>query len=110
MFIGLPSLPKTRWAIWYRNRVVVIPDEIIAQIRAVPRETLGWFKEELGQAWKRIFPITVKSIRLGNLPLEHKAWTLTPNPWWKFLTDVLQISWEVAEDLNRQRRPFVVPH
>ena len=73
-------------------------------------ETPGWFEEELGQAWKRIFPITPESIRLGNLPLEHKAWTLTPNPWWKFLTDVPKISWEAAEDLNRQRRPLVMPH
>ena len=90
--------------------MVVILDEIIAQIRAAPTETPGWFEEQLGQAWKRIFPITPKSIRLGNLPLEHKAWTLTPNLWWKFLADVPKISWEAAEDLNRQRRPFVVPY
>ena len=42
--------------------------------------------------------------------MEHKAWTLTPNPWWKFLTDVPKISWKATEDLNRQRRPFVMPH
>ena len=71
--------------------MVVILDEIIAQIRAAPTETPGWFEEQLGQAWKRIFPITPKSVRLGNLPLEHKAWTLTPNPWWKFLADVPKI-------------------
>ena len=30
MFIGLPSLPKSKWAIWYKNRVAAILDEIIA--------------------------------------------------------------------------------
>ena len=54
MFIGLPSLPKFEWAIWYRNRVAAILDKIIAQMRATPMETPGWFEEELGQAWTLI--------------------------------------------------------
>ena len=54
MFIGLPLLPKSEWAIWYRNRVAAILDKIIAQIRATLMETPGWFEEELGQAWTLI--------------------------------------------------------
>nr|POF14406.1 hypothetical protein CFP56_66316 [Quercus suber] len=73
IFIGLTPLPRFGWTIWYKNRVVAIPKEIIAQIRATPTETLGWFQEELRQAWKRLFPIALESISLGDLPLEHKA-------------------------------------
>ena len=58
----------------------MIPDEVIAQIHAAPTETLGGFKEELGQAWKQLFPITPTSIKTGNLPLDHNEWNLTPNP------------------------------
>ena len=90
--------------------MVAIPEEIISQIRALPTVILGDFEEELKQAWKNIFPITPGNIRLESLPLEHKAWSLTPNPWWKFLTDTPEVSWEVAEELNKQRRSFVVPH
>ena len=85
-------MPRLAWAIWYKNRVVAILEEFIAQIRVAPMETPGWFEEELKQAWKHLFPIAPKSIKLGGLPLEHKAWALTPNPWWNFLTDVLGIS------------------
>ena len=110
ILIGLTLLPRFGWAIWYKNRVVAIPDEIISQIRAMPTVILGEFEEELKQAWKNIFPITPDNIRLGSLPLEHKAWFLTPNPWWKFLMDIPEVSWEAAEELNKQRKPFVVPH
>nr|POE76979.1 hypothetical protein CFP56_49692 [Quercus suber] len=48
--------------------------------------------------------------RSGDLPLEHPAWSQTPNPWWKFITDTPLVSWEEAETLSRQRRPSVVPH
>ena len=81
---------------------MVIPDEVIAQIRAKQIETLGWFEEELGQAWKQIFPITPMSIKTEDLLLDHNAWNLTPNPWRKFLTDISEISWEAAEELSRQ--------
>nr|POF22974.1 hypothetical protein CFP56_15651 [Quercus suber] len=106
----LTPWPRTGWAIWYRGRAVVILDEVIAQIRAAPTETLGWFEEELGLEWKHLFLITTASIRTGDLPLDHNAWNLMPNPWWKFLTNVLKISLEAIEELNRQRRPSVVPH
>ena len=81
IFYKANTTAKIRWAIWYKNRVVAIPKEFIAQIRAAPTETPGWFEEELKQAWKHLFPITPESIRLGDLPLEHKAWDLTPNSW-----------------------------
>ena len=103
-------MPKTGWAMWFRNRVIVIPHEIIAQIRAAPTETPGWFEEELGYAWKHLSPITPVSIRTGKLPLDHNAWSLTPNPWWKFYIDMPEISLEAAEELNRPRWSSVVPH
>ena len=95
---------------WYWNRIVVIPDEVIAHIRANSIKMPGWFEEELGQVWKYIFPLTPTSIRSGNLALDHLAWNLTPNPWWKFLTDVLAVSTEASEELSRQRRPSIMPH
>ena len=37
-------------------------------------------------------------------------WGTTPNPWWKFITNMPLISEKDAEELNRLRRPLVVPH
>ena len=110
LLVGVTSMPRTGWAIWFRNKAIVIPNEIIAQIRAAPTETLGWFEEELGYAWKHLFPITRASIRSGKLPLDHNAWNLTPNPWWKFYIDVPEILLEAAEELSKQRWSLVVPH
>ena len=110
ILLGMSPIPQSGWAIWYQNRTMVIPDEMIAQIRATPTEKLGWFEKELGRAWKHIFPITPSSIRIGNLVLNHPTWNLTPNLWWKFLTDVPAVSMEASEELSRQRRPSVVPH
>nr|POE51253.1 hypothetical protein CFP56_14687 [Quercus suber] len=73
-------------------------------------ENTGWFEEELRQAWKHLFPIAPESISLGDLILEHKAWALTPNQWWNFLTDVPGISCEASEELSRHMRPSVMPH
>ena len=56
------------WAIWYRNKAITILDEVIAQIRVAPTDTMGWFEEELAVAWKHIFPITIISIKAGNIP------------------------------------------
>jgi len=83
---------------------------MIAQIRAVPIDMIGWFKEELCVVWKHIFPITSSSNRTGNLPLDRLAWCLTPNPWWKFLTETHLITEKEVEELNRQRRPLIMPH
>lgn len=88
----------------------MISDKLIAQIRATSTETSGWFKEEMGRAWKHIFPSTPSNIKIGNLALDHLAWNLIPNPWWKFLTNVLVVSMEASEELCKQRRPSVVPH
>nr|POF01814.1 hypothetical protein CFP56_06196 [Quercus suber] len=33
-----------------------------------------------------------------------------PNPWWKFLMDVPEVSVEMSEELSRQKRPSIVPH
>ena len=48
ILLGMNLIPQSSWAIWFRNRIVVISDEMIAQIRATLTEKLGWFKEELG--------------------------------------------------------------
>lgn len=90
--------------------MVVLSDEIITQIRAAPTDTLGWFDPMLCNAWKNLFPITPMSIRTEDLPLEHPAWSQTPNPWRKFITDTPLVLWDEAETLSRQRRPSVVPH
>lgn len=87
-----------------------VTDEINLQIKAASTNTPGWYKEELGKAWKNIFPITLASFRMGILPLDHPAWGLTPNPWWRFITDLPLLSWEKAKVLSKQRRPSVVPH
>ena len=42
---------------------------------------------DLMQAWKNMFPLTETSKNLGYLPLKEEAWSLIPNPWWRFLTD-----------------------
>lgn len=80
---------------------MIISDKVIAQIRAAPTETPGWFEEELGQAWKHLFPITPTTIKSGDLALDHPLWNHTPNPWWKFITDILVVSWEMVDELSR---------
>ena len=83
---------------------------MIAQIRAAPTNTMGWFEEDLATAWKHIFPITLSSVITGNLPLDHQVGVRTPNPWWKFLIHTLLILEKEAQKLNRLRRPLVMPH
>lgn len=95
---------------WYKNRVVPIPDEVIAQIKASPTTMMGKFEEEPYVAWKHLFPRTPSSIITGNLGLDHPTWGKTPNPWWKFITNAPLITKEMAMSLNKQRRPLVVPH
>nr|POE98570.1 hypothetical protein CFP56_59494 [Quercus suber] len=71
---------------------------------------MGWFEEGLNKAWKHLFPITPTNVRTGNLPLDHPAWRVTPNLWWKFLTDLPLITEKEVEELNKLRRPLVIPH
>ena len=104
------SLPSKGWAMIYNNRIIAISEEIIAQIQASPTDDLGGCKEELKVAWKHLFPLTPASIRSGDLELKHPAWSSTPNPWWKFITDMPLITKEEAMILNEQRRPLVVPY
>ena len=108
--LGMSPLPQFGQAMWYRNKTVAILNEVIAQIKVILTETPSWFEEELGRAWKHIFPLTPSSIRVGNLELDHPAWNLTPNLWWKFLSDVLAVSMEASKEQSRQQRPSVVPH
>lgn len=49
-------------------------------------------------------------MRTRTLPLDHLAWGATPNPCWKFLTDLPLITEKEAEELNKLRRPLVTPH
>jgi len=109
-FRGAFQAQRPNWAIWYRNKAVRIPDEIIEQMRAAPTTSVGWHEEDLKNAWKHIFPLTLTSIRIGLLDLDHQTWGHTPNLWWKFLTDIPLLSWEEAERLSRHLRPLVVPY
>ena len=101
---------ESGWAIWHRNKAIIVPDKVIAQIRASPTNHLGDFEGELGTMWKNLFPITPSSVRIGNLDLNHPAWGKTLKPWWKFLTDTPLITEVEARELNRLRRPLVTPH
>ena len=104
------SSPRVGWAMWFKNRLVPVLDEMIAQIKASPTTMMGKAEEELCVAWKHLFPITPTSTITGNLALDHPARETTPNPWWQFITDAPLIIEEVAISLNKQRRPLVVPH
>ena len=96
--------------IWYRNKAIAISDKMITQIKAAPTDMMGWFEEELCATWKHIFLIMSSRNRTRNLPLDHLAWGLTLDLWWKFLTDTHLITEKEVEELNRQRRPLIVPH
>ena len=52
---------------------MAIPEEVIAQIKAAPTDTLGWFEKDLTATWKHIFPITPTSVRTGNLSHGYAA-------------------------------------
>lgn len=75
------NLVNFSWAIWFKNKAIPIPDEMIAQIRASPTNTMGWFEVDLKAAWQSPFPIMFASIKSRSLPLDHPAWALTLNPW-----------------------------
>ena len=83
---------------------------MIAQIRAAPTDTPGWFEPGLCNAWKNLFPITPINIKTGNLALDHLAWAQMPNPWWRFIIDTPLLSWEEAETLSKQRKSLVMPY
>lgn len=51
------NLPQG-WAMKYKDKVVVVPDEVIAQIRAAPMDAIGWVEEGLRKAWMSMFPLT----------------------------------------------------
>ena len=77
-----------KWAMFYKNKIIPIGDETIKWIRQDPTEIWGWFDLELMLAWKNMFPLTEKNREMGYLPLMNKAWELTPNLWWRFVTDI----------------------
>ena len=84
----------SNWAIFYQGKIILVGEETIKWIRQDPMEIWGWFDLELMLAWKNLFPLTEASKRLGYLPMKDEAWALTPNPWWRFLSDwpAVQIS------------------
>nr|POE84594.1 hypothetical protein CFP56_70683 [Quercus suber] len=75
------------WAIFYKGKTIPVGDDTIRWIRQDSTEVWGWFDTELMLAWKNMFPLTEISKLVGYLPMEDEAWKLTPNPWWRFLTD-----------------------
>ena len=86
----------------YKDKVVVVLDEVIAQIRVAPTDTMGWVEEGLRKAWLSMFPLTQISLQTGYLNLDHPAWGLVSNKWWNFITDAPLILWEEVERLSRQ--------
>lgn len=50
-------------------------------------EIWGWFDVELMGAWKNLFPLAELNRQVGFLPLNDEVWIITPNLWWRFLTD-----------------------
>ncbi|KAL4596468.1 hypothetical protein ACB092_12G165900 [Castanea dentata] len=61
----------------------------------------GWFEMDLMQAWKNMFPLTETSKNLGYLPLKDEAWSLTLNPWWRFLIDRPAVPLPLMSNLER---------
>nr|POF08459.1 hypothetical protein CFP56_46000 [Quercus suber] len=105
----MPTSPKES-QVEDMNKTIAILEKMIAQIRVAPTDTMGWFKDELCATWKHIFPIMLSRNKTENLPLDHLAWGLTLDPRWKFLTDIHLITEKELEELNKQRRPLIVPH
>nr|POF26938.1 hypothetical protein CFP56_37710 [Quercus suber] len=75
-----------------------------------PDGQAGWVRGGTESSMEALFPLTLESIRNGDLELNHLAWSSTPNPWWMFIIDMPIITKEEARMLNEQRRPLVVPH
>lgn len=64
-------MTSSGWAMWYRNKAIVLSNKMIAQIRAALTDMMSWFKEDLRATWKHLFPFTSSSIKMENLPLDH---------------------------------------
>ena len=62
-------LPKPRWAINLEGKVIKIPENVIAKVRAYLTHVMGWFNNKLRKAWRLIFPLTEESAMIGHLPL-----------------------------------------
>ena len=58
-----------------------------AQIKGNPTMIWGWYDQEEMQAWSRIFPVTLESLKQGFLPLTDPAWMEWDNPCWIFPSD-----------------------
>ena len=88
------------WAFFYQGKVIPVGEETIKWIKQDPTEVWGWFDLELMIAWKNLFPLIEASKRLGYLPMKDEAWALTPNPWWRFLSDrpAVQIPLQISLD------------
>ena len=92
---------RNKWAIFYKGKVILVGDDTINWIRRDPTEIWGWFEMDLMQAWKNMFSLTEMSKNLGYLPLKDEAWSLTSNPWWRFLTDQPTVPLPLISNLER---------
>ena len=61
------------WAIWLKNKAVVLGDTMINNIRWDPLMIYRWTDKELMEAWSFIFPLMDKSMKDGCLPLTDPA-------------------------------------
>ncbi|KAF3954929.1 hypothetical protein CMV_019789 [Castanea mollissima] len=85
----------------YKGKAIPIGDNTINWIRRDPMNIWGWFEMDLMQAWKNMFPLTKTSKNLGYLPLKDEAWSLTLNPWWRFLIDRPAVPLPLMSNLER---------
>ena len=81
-----------------------VPPVMLNHIKATSTATLGWYNQDLMTTWKKIFPLTKESQRLGSLPFSNPAWQGWPNPWWEFLTE--SSSTKSGEDLSVANTTF----
>ena len=97
---------RSKWAIFYKGKVIPVGDDTINWIRRDPTEIWGWFEMDLMQAWKNMFPLTETSKNLGYLPLKDEAWSLISNPWWRFLTNQIAVLLLRAIRINIREAAF----
>ena len=82
------ELVEQQWGILLKGQIMEIPQVILDHIRATPTAIMGWYDQEVMNAWKFIFPLTKESRCLGTISMADPAWQEWENPWWVFLTDL----------------------
>lgn len=64
-----PASDEPRWAINLIGRTMEFSEVGIMETKAKPTHVTGWLGRKLALAWRKTFPLTEVSARLGFLPL-----------------------------------------